>query len=806
MPCTNCAAFGCECRIPEVRMKKGQRASKKQKTEDGEQAAPGISGGIAAGLKAQAAFARGKLTPNSKVSARSAITEELREAGDGKSGFTRSILSGKDNWKQFLDQNLRQPGKMSYLGSTSHVNLIFDNIPDSEAFYFAAAAAAGASNSRVQQMDREEIEILKIKGAFLLPAQELCDDLVESYFEKIHPLIPIINRTQFMRQYNDPANPPSLLLRQAVLVAGSRVCQNPALMDESGSSKLATATFYKRAKALFDANYETDRIAIVQSTLLMAWFLAGPDYVTDNVYFWTRVSLTIAQSIGLHRSVEKSNVPDIEKRMCKRIWWSLFARDRSTACAMGRPVMINLDDSDVPMIELEDFDESEPDKPSPYPINREHALYFIAHVKLSEIMGLTIREQYSIGAESSRRQNKVPNVNQCDMAMAAWMNNLPPELKYSLKDKRSHDFFKALLHSQYYTVLCLVHRSNILYRRTPNANGSKIPSYPSWGIAFQAAHMIVRIAENLKSFNELPFCPAFMVYSLFSAMIILIYQMESPSKSVVESAKRGVESCHGILEILGQVWDTADQICKMARYLNSDPMLRQKIIFSAKRLAAATSSEEGTENPSAVNSPGPSGVDSGLPTADSSRPGSAPLKRSYEEEYDPNKIPEVTSPNVSYVRGNQPQPQPQAQRPAHIPGMTPLQPNYQATHLGQAVPPNMDFPSELFLVTNTPPNPVFFENFQPSQLFPESVRSNSVGQQSSPEMTSDRGANMLPDALFASHESFGDVFYENFNSPPEDVGTVPNTLNLGDWYKFLMSTSTASHFPDLRNVPVKSDV
>lgn len=80
-----------------------------------------------------------------------------------------------------------------------------------------------------------------------------------------------------MRRYRDPKNPPSLLLLQSVLLAGSRVCDNPQLKDASGSTTPAAMTFYKRAKALYDANYEDDRVTIVQSLVLMGWYWEGPE-------------------------------------------------------------------------------------------------------------------------------------------------------------------------------------------------------------------------------------------------------------------------------------------------------------------------------------------------------------------------------------------------------------------------------------------------------------------------------------------------------------------------------------------------
>jgi hypothetical protein len=36
-------------------------------------------------------------------------------------------------------------------------------------------------------------------------------------------------------------------------------------------------TFYKRAKALYDANYEDDRVTIVQALVLLGWYWEGPE-------------------------------------------------------------------------------------------------------------------------------------------------------------------------------------------------------------------------------------------------------------------------------------------------------------------------------------------------------------------------------------------------------------------------------------------------------------------------------------------------------------------------------------------------
>lgn len=157
------------------------------------------------------------------------------------------------------------------------------------------------TRARLTELDTIEIDILHQRGAFLLPPRALCDELVEAYFKWIAPVVPVINRSRFMRRYRDPKNPPSLLLLQSVLLAGSRVCDNPQIKDGNGSTTPAAMTFYKRAKALYDANYEDDRVTIVQSLILMGWYWEGPEDVTKNVFYWSRVATIVAQGSGMHR-------------------------------------------------------------------------------------------------------------------------------------------------------------------------------------------------------------------------------------------------------------------------------------------------------------------------------------------------------------------------------------------------------------------------------------------------------------------------------------------------------------------------
>ena len=179
---------------------------------------------------------------------------------------------------KFARAPIKEAGRVAYLGESSNLSiLVHDRHGSTDVVHYPLPETIRTSRSRLTELDNIEIEILHQRGAFLLPPRALCDELVDAYFQWVAPVVPVVNRNSFMLRYRDSKNPPSLLLLQAILLAGSRVCTNTQLMDANGSTTPAAVTFYRRAKALYDANYEDDRVTIVQALVLMGWYWEGPE-------------------------------------------------------------------------------------------------------------------------------------------------------------------------------------------------------------------------------------------------------------------------------------------------------------------------------------------------------------------------------------------------------------------------------------------------------------------------------------------------------------------------------------------------
>jgi hypothetical protein len=627
---------------------------------------------------------------------------------------------------------------VAYLGESSNLTLlVHDRHGTADVVHYPLPENVRGSRARLTELDNVEIDILHQRGAFLLPPRSLCDELVDAYFKWVAPIVPVINRNRFMKQYRDSKNPPSLLLLQAILLAGSRVCTNPQLMDANGSTTPAALTFYKRAKALYDANYEDDRVTIVQALVLMGWYWEGPEDVTKNVFYWSRVATIVAQGSGMHRSVEGSQLSQADKRLWKRIWWTLFTRDRSVAVALGRPVHINTDDSDVEMVSEEDFIEDDSGEPPEFPADPLHVQFFLQYVKLCEIMGLVLSQQYSV-ASKARRQNAI-DLTHSDMALADWLQNCPKEIYW---ESPRHHFWSALLHSNYYTTLCLLHRAHMPPATTQRGGGyMEDNSYPSRNIAFQAAAMITSIIENLGAHDELRYCPAFIVYSLFSALIMHVYQMRSSVPSVIQATQERMRICMNALKDVSRVWLVAKMVYTLFESILGNKVLEERLQKAAgkRHKKMAQSLTQGINQANQVkkeesskrkyddmaldfnvnNGPAPQeSYERSRPQTPSHTPG-----REMGHGLAPMAAPPISSPNSS--RQNQDTFMGGTNSRPHTRPPTPFNPSFSVP----ATPP------DLYLVTRNSPNlsQSIWENFQPDQLFPEGSASMQANQFSPPQ-------------------------------------------------------------------------
>jgi hypothetical protein len=92
--------------------------------------------------------------------------------------------------------------------------------------------------------------------------------------------------------------------------------------------------YYNRAKDIYDADHEQRKLTVIQSLFLLSFWRAGA-LLEKDARHWLGAAISLAQTKAFHRSSDGPNGKT--ERLRKRVWWSVYVRERQCAAALGLP-------------------------------------------------------------------------------------------------------------------------------------------------------------------------------------------------------------------------------------------------------------------------------------------------------------------------------------------------------------------------------------------------------------------------------------------------------------------------------------
>ncbi|KAI9691808.1 MAG: hypothetical protein M1822_007880 [Bathelium mastoideum] len=446
------------------------------------------------------------------------------------------------------------------------------------------------------RIGQDELVYLRKKGALAVPDTSLRNELLRSYIEYCHPFMPLLDLHDFLRAINatdGSAGKISLFTFSAVMFVGTAYVDFSHLQRAGYSTrKEARKDFFQKTRLLYDFDYEIDRISLVQGLLLMTYWYETPDDQKDT-WHYMGLAISLAHTIGLHRNPERSNMDQKRKSLWRRIWWSLYMRDRLIALGMRRPTRIKNEDYDVPMMTIDDFELSPlPDYITCVPADcaiardvdkqRQLASMCIEKTKLCLCISQVLTTQYSVlntnqgilSDEGNTRttmmllpkklDTQVNEIQSCDDELQRWSHELPEELKYrhATADEVNNATSpiivnRAMLHLVFYCALSALHRPQVL------------PSMPSIKTAAElldvsrrnvrcAANEITDISQNLYTLNLVKYLPTTGVTVLLPAIIIHLLDIKAPNEETRRSSLRGFCQCMQVMSKLRDNYAAAD--------------------------------------------------------------------------------------------------------------------------------------------------------------------------------------------------------------------------------------------------------
>ncbi|KAI1375148.1 transcription factor CTF1 [Hypoxylon crocopeplum] len=442
----------------------------------------------------------------------------------------------------------------------------------------------------------EDVTYLHTKGALSLPSLGLQNALLTAYVEYVHPFMPLIELHDFLGRINSRDGlygQTSLFLYQSVLFAATAFVDVKHLKEAGyASRKAARRDFFYKARLLYDFDYESDRLILVQGLLLMTYWYETPDDQKDT-WHWMGVAISLAHTIGLHRNPANTSMTPRKQKLWKRIWWSCFMRDRLIALGMRRPTRIKDEDFDVPMLDEHDFEiEPLPDEIQiigpectllrDVVMQQELALMCVAKAKLCLCISHMLKAQYSVLIrDKSRAENttnstmmlfpnkqldNVESVNSCDLELMAWMQSLPSCCQYrplsglDLKNGRATIAVQRnLLHMVYYTTISALHRPQFLPSSPTHApqTSAQVQEMSRTRVR-DAAAQITRMVAELHTLRLEKYLPTTGVTVVLPAMIIHLLEMKNPLPQPREVAMRGFRQCMKVMEKLRDIYAAAD--------------------------------------------------------------------------------------------------------------------------------------------------------------------------------------------------------------------------------------------------------
>ncbi|KAI5921360.1 transcription factor CTF1 [Camillea tinctor] len=444
---------------------------------------------------------------------------------------------------------------------------------------------------------REDVDYLHAKTALSLPNLALQNALLRAYVEYVHPYMPLIDLHAFLSAVNARdglCGQISLFLYQSIMFAATAYV-DVKYLKEAGypNRKAARKAFFYKARILYDLDYESDRLILVQALLLMTYWYETPDDQKDT-WHWMGVAISLAHTIGLHRNPANTSMSPRKQKLWKRIWWSCFMRDRLIALGMRRPTRIQDEDFDVPMLEESDFEiEALPDEIQAVVgaectlvrdvcIQQELALMCIAKAKLCLCISHMLKAQYSVLIrDKSRPENttnstmmlfpnkkldNVEGVKHCDLELMTWVDSLPACCRY--RPLTQHDVQggratvsvqRNLLHMVYYTTVSALHRPQFLPSSPLHAPQTpvQVQEMSRMRVRDAAAH-ITRMVAELSVLRLDKLLPTTGVTVILPAMIIHLLEMKNPAPQARENAMRGFRQCMRVMERLRDIYSAAD--------------------------------------------------------------------------------------------------------------------------------------------------------------------------------------------------------------------------------------------------------
>lgn len=490
---------------------------------------------------------------------------------------TASRVSEEPSWidifETFLQNRSGQKREIdkaciTYLGESFPLTTVLDGLRrDGGRLQLHHPGPAQISSSGTPADDREhstshispkDLTFLVSRDAFKLPVRACFDGLMKTFVEKVYPLYPALNLQDFTRQWENNSLP--WLLCHAICFVSANYCELHILHSAGFETRRsALLEFYGKTKLLFDFGYEKDKLVLLQSATFLTFWPSSPTDVW-TFYHWISFAVTLAESMGSHRSMKHLNMARKDRSLLKRLWWILVVRDAFGAALFGRPVRINGRNCDVEHVTEEDFAPDFESTPTNPPTTCSMTAAYLA--QLSQL-AIILRDIILDGLRSTHASVDYAVARAtCQLMLDDWRSQVPPELNWDVTGTPKNVFAATL---------SILYDANLIFmimQKPACATTAVSPKRPSSmsgrgrpidlpPITHEVAGRIIDLTGNLSTRKLLTSMPHEVFTGVFVAEVVSYTKVSSMETTVAKLARSQISCCQMIFHDVRDFWDPA---------------------------------------------------------------------------------------------------------------------------------------------------------------------------------------------------------------------------------------------------------
>ncbi|KAJ6510506.1 fungal-specific transcription factor domain-containing protein [Mycena sanguinolenta] len=302
----------------------------------------------------------------------------------------------------------------------------------------------------------------------IFPPPDLLRSLVDLFFGRVNIMLMLIHQPSFEKALASGLHLVSHQFGSTVLgvcALAAKYSDDPRVLLEGTNTGLSAGWKYlcqlQPVQKPLTRNFT---LYEAQTLCLFILYLQGSS-APDTCWGIGGAAVRYAQEAGVHRRNRFSD-PILDEQW-KRVFWLFICIDTLASSFCGRPRATSSDDYDVDYpIECDDeyWESSDPNQAFKQPPGKPSIVsFFVAYLKLIEIMGMAQRSIYLLNQKTRTEQWTHDAVATIDSALNAWIDAIPAHLRWDphMKDV-TFATQSAALYASYYDVQIQVHRIFLL--------------------------------------------------------------------------------------------------------------------------------------------------------------------------------------------------------------------------------------------------------------------------------------------------------------------------------------------------------